>query len=88
MHADNPELGGHHSNLAYQSMEPASPSSSGGALLKTTSNEVKEMVNSAAKGLDQAIKAMSQTGDESVLPLGCASFLIDPAILPMGHLAP
>jgi hypothetical protein len=68
MHADNPELGGHHSNLAYQSMEPASPSSSGGALLKTTSNEVKEMVNSAAKGLDQAIKAMSQTGDESVLP--------------------
>ena len=63
MHADSPEMGGHASNIAYQSMDPQSPS-----LLKTTSNEVKEMMTSAVKGLDQAIKAMSQTADESVLP--------------------
>ena len=67
MHAHNPEMGGYSSDVAYQSMDPPSPSGAG-MLLKTTSNEVKGMMTSAVKGLDQAIKAMTQTGDESVLP--------------------
>jgi hypothetical protein len=54
MHTNSPEMGGHVSNLAYQSMDgPAGGGSPRTLLLKTSSQEVKEamsdMVNSAAK---------------------------------------